>query len=188
MAGASFVFGSPADMAKIKKVYEEKALKKVTTLKAGDVGAPLVGVLTGLRARAAGVLGDVSKLEDAAKEWLATGEQGRSSSFIFWKVTGVAPECLDNRLDATYYPFDPDDFRRCRLLLEEVPSVAAEFRAVMGKDAGPIWEKLVAEWDTLCATMDEEAPNWHTKGGRAHKTYSLMKVIIDEATPSCGMQ
>jgi hypothetical protein len=128
----------------------------------------------------------VPELEDDAKKWLAIGEQGLSSAFIFWKITRVAPKCLANRfVGIEYYPLDSSDFKRCRLLLEEVPSVATHFRSVMGMDAGPVWGRLVAYWDTLCTTMDAESPNWRTSRASANKTYAMLKTIIAETRPSC---
>jgi hypothetical protein len=50
---------------------------------------------------------------------------------------------------------------------------------------GPIWGTLVEHWDALCATMDEEAPEWRNGkstagalGGTAPKTWEMMDDIV----------
>lgn len=44
-------------------------------------------------------------------------------------------------------PMDADDFRRCCLLLQRVPSLRAELSKVAA--TSPRWERLVAHWQTL---------------------------------------
>lgn len=111
-------------------------------------------------------------LSEAATKWLASGERGVSSDTLFTHLTGI--DALRGwRKD---HPYDPADLRRCRLLLEQVPELVSEFPR-MAK-VSKAWAALVREWDTICATMDEEAPNWRTKGERAAKTYELIKQAI----------
>lgn len=99
---------------------------------------------------------------DSAIEWLRNGERGSSSETIFYCLTQLPIK----RWSSTY-PSDPDDLRRCRLLLDTVP----EFRARLGEMAqvSQQWAALVAHWDELCALMDEEAPS-----GQCPKTYARM--------------
>jgi len=110
-----------------------------------------------------------SGLSADAQEWLATGRQGTSSQTIFQRLTGTR---LTQRES---HPSDPDDFGRCRRLLDQVP----EFRQRLGEmsDVSPIWSKLVAEWDELCVLMDKEAPDWRDGKGSAAKTYARMEEI-----------
>lgn len=111
---------------------------------------------------------------DAAIQWLASGERGSSSNAIFARLTGFATEERGYR-DGSPVPRDPADLRRCRLLLEQVPALAPEFRKRMGRVKN--WKALVAAWDVLCKLMDEETPDWRNGSGRAEKTYSLMKSL-----------
>lgn len=106
-----------------------------------------------------------------AEEWLRTGERGLSSEAIFERLTGIP---LGSRWLAVY-PLDSWDLRRCRLLLEVVPA----FRDRLGEMAGacPVWARIVAGWDELCALMDEEAPSWRD-GQWAPRTYDLMRALI----------
>lgn len=112
---------------------------------------------------------------DAAIQWLASGERGSSSNAIFARLTGFATEERGYR-DGSPVPRDPADLRRCRLLLEQVPALEPEFRKRMAR-ASLNWKALVASWDELCKTMDQETPDWRKGSGRAEKTYALMKSL-----------
>jgi hypothetical protein len=108
-------------------------------------------------------------LSDAAREWLATGQQGTSSMTIFQRLTGY-------RLTSQEHPpADPHDLGRCRRLLDQVP----EFRTRLEELAplSPVWARLVSEWDSLCALMDQEAPGWRAGRGHAPATYARMKAL-----------
>lgn len=111
-------------------------------------------------------------LSVAAQLWLRHGERGVSSDTIFGRLTGLY---LVGHWGETH-PLDPDDFRRCRLLVEGVP----EFRERLGEmaAASPTWAALVGAWDELCALMDEEAPTWRTaRGARCPRTYERMRQL-----------
>lgn len=106
----------------------------------------------------------------AACLWLASGERGTSSETMFTVMTGI--DALKGwRKD---HPYDPDDFRRCRLLLEQVPELAPMLPKMAG--VSPQWTELVRIWDELCTTMDEEAPDWRDgRNWSCPKTYNLIK-------------
>lgn len=106
----------------------------------------------------------------AAMEWQRRGEKGISSNAIFETMTGFPVTGSWGR----GYPSDPDDLRRCRLLLDAVP----EFAARLGEMAtvGPEWAELVAIWPRLCATMDAELAK---HPARCPETYRLMKAAIE---------
>jgi hypothetical protein len=111
-------------------------------------------------------------VSDAAAKWLASGHRGVSSNAIFSHLTGI---------DATGSsgfdtPYEPADFRRCRLLLEQAPELAPRIQEM--KSVSPAWACLVDQWDTICATMDEECPEWRTERGVAQRTYQLIKQAI----------
>ena len=109
--------------------------------------------------------------------WLAQGETGLSSKAMFTIFTGVnamgrwgSPE--------SNYPHDPDDFKRCELLLRAVP----EFRSQMYiiRALGGPWEALADNWGKIVDLLNKEIPgifkNDHAHG-RAPETYELMKSI-----------
>jgi hypothetical protein len=106
-----------------------------------------------------------------AMHWQRRGEHGISSNAIFSKLTGFP-------LTGTFgfgYPHDPDDLRRCRLLLDAVP----EFAARLGEMAmcGPEWAELVVVWPVLCETMDAEIEKYD--GAKCPMTYRLMRNAIE---------
>lgn len=103
-------------------------------------------------------------------DWLMYGERGVSSetiaAVVFPKLFIRAPCQFDP-------PADPDDFKRCRLLVEQVPAVAIrlhELRAL----GGP-WPYIVLMWDEWCKMMDREAPEWRDGRGQAPRMYDAMK-------------
>ncbi len=113
-----------------------------------------------------------AKLSGAATAWLAGGERGGSSNTIFTRLTG-----FDAMMGASArHPRDPDDLRRCRLLLEQVPELRAGFSSMAG--ASTHWHALVTDWDGICRTMDEECPNWRDADGSAVKTYDRMRAAL----------
>lgn len=112
-------------------------------------------------------------LSDEAIRWLAVGEQGTSSQTMFGVLAGVKLYDEDELLKS--HPSDPDDLRRCRLLLESVPELQERLSDMGG--ISPVWKNLVDNWSELCATMDAECPGWRSSGGKAAKTYELMKSL-----------
>lgn len=115
-------------------------------------------------------------LSEAAARWLASGERGISSNTIFTRLTGV--DSLGGW--SQDYPYDPSDLRRCRLLLEQCPELAAKFTTMSG--ASKKWAALVRDWPAICKAMDEEIPDWRNpkKGSSAPRTYNLIKAAIGE--------
>jgi hypothetical protein len=155
LAGASMAFGSRADVEALKASLAPSA--------------------------AASVRSRYSDLDPAAAEWLATGKHGTSAATIFYRLTGVRPNILRDGEDPVSHPRDPDDLRRCRLLLEQVPAFRLrldEMRAV-----SPHWAALVGAWGDLCATMDAECPQWRDGHGVARETYSKMVALNAWAPP-----
>lgn len=113
-----------------------------------------------------------SGLSPEAIKWLASGERGTSSETLFTFATGV--DALGD--DRGCWPLDPDDFRRCRLLVESCPEVAANMGRVA--EHGPTWKAIVERWDAICAVMDKESPEWRVARGSAPRTYELLHSII----------
>ena len=98
--------------------------------------------------------------------WLLKGERGASSNAMVEHITGLGGN--------TSHPYDPDDFRRCRLLVERV----AVIRFNLGKmsTCSPTWARIIAVWGELCALMDAEAPEWRQGNwSSAPQTYALLR-------------
>lgn len=102
-------------------------------------------------------------------EWLANGERGISSEAIVSHLTGIN---VGSRHWFSNHPSDPDDLRRCALLIKSAPEIRAELHR-MG-EVSEVWKKLVAEWDELVALMWTEAA---TKNKRAPECYERMKAL-----------
>ncbi|MEY2117304.1 hypothetical protein [Rhodanobacter sp. FW106-PBR-R2A-1-13] len=131
---------------------------------------------------AAGIPADVLPgWSEGARTWYVVGEHGVSSLVIFQRVTGASHRYLEHDAPTCQeHPRDPADLRRCRLLLEAAPDVAAAFRQVMPA-VSPAWAALVATWDALCALMDSECPSWRDAGPWwCPNTYERMRSIVSE--------
>lgn len=116
-------------------------------------------------------------ISDAAVNWLAAGERGISSNYIFTKLTGI--DAMNGwGTERENHPHDPADFRRCQLLLEQVPEFQHWFKDM--RQASPVWARLVDAWPSIVAAMDEETPKWRDRAsrGRATKAYELIKTAI----------
>lgn len=112
--------------------------------------------------------------------WLAFGERGLSSEAIVSHLTG---QRLGGRFHdrCVHYPHDPDDFRRCQLLLEAVPLAGLLFPAM--QTASPEWARLVAAWDEIHELIEREAPGYlHKREGSAPLAYRLMRRTIAGGT------
>jgi hypothetical protein len=100
--------------------------------------------------------------------WLKNGEQGLSSKTIYSVITG------QNIMGGWNYhhPSDPDDFRRCYLLLKAIP----EWREKLDKmrSVSEVWNKLVDNWDKLTGMLETAMKS---KTGKAPRMYEFMKSI-----------
>lgn len=118
------------------------------------------------------------ELSPGAQRWLACGERGASSEALFSRLTGV--NCTRGYRDGVAkadHPYDPADFRRCRLMLEACPELEARLNDAAGMSKE--WAALIQAWGTLCDTLDAECPGWRNPyAGSAPKTYSLIKRAI----------
>jgi hypothetical protein len=112
-----------------------------------------------------------SGISEAAKLWLENGERGLSSETMFTRFTGIE---LDGNRDA---PMDGDDFRRCRLLLDQVPEFQAKLHLM--KDVSKEWHGLVDCWQELCAVMDDEAPSWRQREGTSRRLNEKMREFLE---------
>lgn len=111
----------------------------------------------------------------SAVEWLASGERGISSEFIFYVMTGLP---AGKTRSGSCHPYDPDDFKRCEKLLRAVP----EFRDRLDemRVVSPVWDALVSNWDRMVDLINEEAHgvlSGERNSGSAPKAYELMKSL-----------
>ena len=97
--------------------------------------------------------------------WLISGNCGLSSMAMVTHITGFG--------GGIEHPLDPDDLRRCRLLVERVPLIRHNLQKMA--TCSPVWARIVASWVELCALMDAEAPEWRNGIGSAPQTYALLK-------------
>lgn len=121
-------------------------------------------------------------LSREAINWLATGERGISSNAMFQVILGVP--ALSSPWDTVPYgnPEDPDDFRRCLLLVESVPEVKQYLKDM--KYCSKMWSDLIDHWDELCDIFKKECPDWKNrfcKEVSCEKTYNRMREIIEKA-------
>lgn len=117
----------------------------------------------------------------AFTQWLASGERGLSSNAIVAHLTGkpigrYTPMPRD-------YPHDPDDFRRCQLLLEAVPIARLTFPSM--RSVSPEWARLVDAWDDIAAAIEADAPGYlrAPHGKSSPRGYRLMKQAINDGLP-----
>ena len=109
-----------------------------------------------------------------ALAWYLHGEHGTSSQAIFDRLTfGQTRERWHN------HPSNPDDFRRCELLLRAVP----EYRERLSEMArlSDIWGRLVEHWQEIADLMETEMPGVFTgrdPRGRCPLAYALMSRLI----------
>lgn len=96
MAGANIAFGPKGALDKLRESLADAALQHE------------------MRAH--------PELDADLVRWLAIGQRGRSSDAIVNHLTGALGG--EDAEDRFAFPHDPDDLRRCRLLLEQVPSLA----------------------------------------------------------------
>lgn len=97
------------------------------------------------------------------------GERGTSSEYM-WSVF-MHHENGSTILNpiGLYHPHDPDDFRRCVLLLEVVPEWKEKLHLL--KDASPVWTKLVENWPLFTELLQEQLR------GKKNDLYKLMQEI-----------
>lgn len=112
-------------------------------------------------------------LSEAANSWLANGERGSSSEAIFEHMTGV---WVGGRRRNFTNPSDPDDFWRCRLLLDAVPEFKTHLHRM--SEVSSAWAALVARWADLESLMDSDLK---LTPGVAPTCYATMVDVLDEA-------
>lgn len=99
---------------------------------------------------------------ERAQFWISHGEKGASSQVMWDAFILRSPKRVN-------HPCDPDDFRRCHLLLEMVP----EWRGRMDKlkELSTVWTSLVDNWDRLTELLKEQL------AGKKNNMYEEMKKL-----------
>ena len=107
-------------------------------------------------------------------DWLDDGEVGISSKAIaLTAARGAAHKGRKYALGD--YPHDPDDLRRCVLLLDRIPQ-ARDLAFPVLVQRCPYWAALIPQWDRLVGMLREELEEWT---GLAPRTYEAMRAILD---------
>lgn len=153
MLEATAVIGLPAALARLRRRETPAAIERV-------------------RAR----LGRAAlRLDPDALRWLAAGEHGPACLALFLLLTGVRPRHY--RGTPRDFPRDAGAFRRCRLLIEQVPSLRQALAVLAERvhEAGVAeWAALAQAWDDICAHMDYEAPDWRQGAVKASGTTAVL--------------
>lgn len=102
--------------------------------------------------------------------WLRSGERGISSETIVDHLFGVGVLCRGRGS----HPHDPDDLRRCMLMLEACPSVRVRFDEM--RRASRVWARLVDAWPRLTDSLRREMAR---DDGYARETYATMREVIE---------
>ena len=106
-------------------------------------------------------------VEVRAQWWARRGERGMSSNTIFGVFTS-------KYVETATIPYDPADFRRCRLLLDLFPEWRTNLQRVV--DVYPFWKPLVDRWDMMDELYNEELPS-----GNAPKLYAVLQEARKES-------
>lgn len=159
-AGVTMTFGPKDEINALSEAFADKARARVASMPGVEVLSP------------------------CAQEWLANGERGVSSNTMLTVLTGF--DALEGSRES--HPYDLSDFRRCRLLLDRCPELAANLQKM--KDVSPEWAELVKSWPELCELMDLEAPKWRTNNNLsgANKTKKVLQALLALCVDNRGEQ
>lgn len=154
MLDATAVIGLPSALARLRRRETPAAIERVRT-----------------------ALGRAAlRLDPEALRWLAAGEHGPACLALFLLLTGVRPRHYRGT-PGRDLPRDAGAFRRCRLLIEQVPSLRQALAVLAERvhEAGVAeWAALAQSWDDICAHMDYEAPDWRYGAAGASGTTAVL--------------
>ncbi|MFA4971136.1 MAG: hypothetical protein WC683_00890 [bacterium] len=102
-----------------------------------------------------------------ANWWRYRGDTGTSSLTIYAAITGGGGSRFD-------YPHDPDDYRRCRALLDLLPEWRGQLSWVT--DRFPWFAPFEVGWDEFDRLWDEESPS-----GQCPKLYEALQAARKKA-------
>lgn len=121
-------------------------------------------------------MGAPMSLFDNATLWLTTGERCAAAETIVTYTTNV--DCLSDWGEG--HPETLEDFRRCRLLLEQCPELRARLPRVA--HLSQTWAEFIGFWDDICLLQDLEDPNWREAAGPAPQANAMITSIIERTT------
>lgn len=114
-------------------------------------------------------------VKSAILAWLSEGETGLSSKSLARETAGL-PHPDKGYWRGIAAPSDPDDLRRCRLLIEAVPEARKAVDSLGTKDRR--WAGLAKRWDEINELFEQEAAGgWKNPN---HPTYRAMKEALGE--------
>ena len=114
--------------------------------------------------------------KDKIFAWLARGEVGISSRAMALTTAGVNLKRLPGWWSP--WPHDPDDLRRCVLLVDLIPETREQGIAVLAQRY-PEWKALAENWDDLVATLRREIGDELQPVGSAKETYDKMDALLE---------
>lgn len=98
--------------------------------------------------------------------WMANGERGISSEAMWHAIMGIPNHSKWGNCP----PSDPDDFRRCYLLLQTIPEWKEKLDLL--RPLSKTWSNLVDNWDKLTEMLEEQL-----KTRKVNGMYDLMKQL-----------
>ncbi len=117
---------------------------------------------------------DCTGMDERARWWWSRGGDRGLSSETIWRVMRGWNLGEGRGGVLLGYPHDPDDFSRCRKLLDLIPEWRA--RIAMVAERLPWFRPFTDRWDEMDRLWDEESP-----GGACPKLYALMEIAGKEA-------
>ena len=103
-------------------------------------------------------------------EWLATGDTGISSKAIVYAAKGLDIDTFWN-----WGPLDPDDLRRCMVVMRDYPCTKRGLTKLAATKQD--WAALAAKWEVLKESLISEIGDLDCRNRRAPKTYAMMREI-----------
>lgn len=161
MLGATAVIGAPEALARLRQRETPAAVERLRV----QLGRAAL------------------RLDPLSLRWLAAGEHGPASLGLFVLLTGVRPRHY--RQTRAELPRDANAFRRCRLLIEQVPSLRHALPLLAQRVAEPgvaEWAALAEAWDDLCAQMEHESPDWRRAPSAAPGLAAMLRCFRELET------
>lgn len=107
--------------------------------------------------------------------WAKYGEHGVSSKTIFSYLLPGLFNFTEFTSHNYCHPHDPDDFRRCHLLFEQVPELLQSGYLDQLKKLSPVWRRMVDNWPKLTEMYLELE-----KTGKDNGMYQFVQGLINE--------